>query len=292
VGRVPGRQAAVMVMSEKTQRPTLVIGGTGRVGRRVAERLTARGVPVRIGSRSGEPRFDWEDSSTWPAAVDGIHGAFIMYYPEIVVPGASAAIGQLAELAVDAGARRLVLLSARGVEEAQRAEDLIADLPVDWTFAVASAFDQNFDEGVFLDPLRAGVLPVPAGDVADPFVDVDDIADVAVAALTEEGHAGQRYEVTGPRLVTFHEAVAEIGKATGREIHYVPVTREQFANGLVEEAGEPRELAEFLAETVSAFFDGRNASVGDGVERALGRKPRDFVDWVREIAATGVWQAA
>jgi uncharacterized protein YbjT (DUF2867 family) len=122
--------------------------------------------------------------------------------------------------------------------------------------------------------------------------DVNDIADVAVAALTEEGHAGQRYEVTDPRLVTFHEAVAEIGKATGREIHYVPVTREQFANGLVEEAGEPRELAEFLAETVSAFFDGRNASVGDGVERALGRKPRDFFDWVREIAATGVWQAA
>jgi uncharacterized protein YbjT (DUF2867 family) len=249
-------------------------------------------VGVRIGSRSGEPPFDWEDSSTWPAAVGGIDGAFIMYYPEIEVPGASAAIGQLAELAVDAGARRLVLLSARGVEEAQRAEDAIADLPVDWTFAVASAFNQNFDEGVFLDPLRAGVLAVPAGDVADPFVDVNDIADVAVAALTEEGHAGQRYEVTGPRLVTFHEAVAEIGKATGREICYVPVTREQFANGLVEEAGEPRELAEFLAETVSAFFDGRNASLGDGVERALGRKPRDFFDWVREIAATGVWKAA
>lgn len=246
---------------------------------------------MRIGSRSAEPPFDWEDSSTWPAAVDGIHGVFIMYSPEIEVPGASVAIGQLAERAVDAGARRLVLLSARGVEEAQRAEDAIADLPVDWTFVVASSFNQNFDEGVFLDPLRAGVLTVPAGDVADPFVDANDIADVSVAALTEEGHAGQRYEVTGPRLVTFHEAVAEIGTVTGREIHYVPVTREQFADGLVEEAGEPRESAEFLAETVSAFFDGRNASVGDGVQRALGRKPRDFVDWVRETAATGVWKA-
>lgn len=280
-------------MSTKTeQHTTLVLGGTGRVGRRIADRLTARDLPVRIGSRSGEPPFDWEDRSTWAAAVDGVRAAFLVYYPEIDFPGASDAIRALSELAVDGGVRRLVLLSARGSDEARRCEEAIESLPVESTSVVASAFNQNFDEGVFLEPLRNGVLPVPAGNVAEPFVDVDDLADVAVAALTEDGHGGRRYEVTGPRLLTFHEAVGEIAKVSGREIRYLAVTPDQFASGLINDAGAPREFAELLAELLATFFDGRNASVGDGVERALGRKPRDFADWVRETAATGVWNVA
>jgi uncharacterized protein YbjT (DUF2867 family) len=271
---------------------TLVLGGTGRVGRRIADRLAERDIPVRIGSRSAEPPFDWEDRSTWAAALDGVGAAYLMYYPEIEFPGASEAIGALARLAVEKGVRRLVLLSARGQDEARRCEEAIAGLPVEWTVVAASAFNQNFDEGVFLEPLRQGLLPVPAGDVADPFVDIDDLADVAVAALTEDGHDGQRYEVTGPRLLTFHEAVAEIAEAAGREIRYLPVTVDQFTDGLVNEAGAPREFAELLSKLIGEFFDGRNASVGDGVERALGRKPRDFSDWVSEKAATGVWNVA
>jgi uncharacterized protein YbjT (DUF2867 family) len=274
------------------QQTTLVLGGTGRVGRRISDRLATRGVPVRLGSRSGEPPFDWEDRSTWSAAVDGVQAAYLMYYPEIEFPGASDAIRALSQLAVESGVRRLVLLSARGQDEARRCEEAIERLPVEWTSVVASAFNQNFDEGVFLEPLRSGVLPVPAGDVADPFVDVNDVADVAVAALTEDGHAGQRYEVTGPRLWTFHDAVGEIAKASGREIRYLPVTPEQFASGLSNGAGVPREFAELVADLLATFFDGRNASVGDGVERALGRRPRDFADWVRETAATGVWNGA
>jgi uncharacterized protein YbjT (DUF2867 family) len=281
------------VMTTQTeQQTTLVLGGTGRVGRRIAERLVKQDVPVRLGSRSGEPPFDWEDRSTWAAAVDGVQAAYLMYYPEIEFPGASEAIGALADLAVESGVRRLVLLSARGQDEARRAEEAIERLPVEWTSVVASAFNQNFDEGVFLGPLRNGVLPVPAGDVADPFVDVNDIADVVAAALTEDGHAGQRYEVTGPRLLTFHDAVGEIAAASDREIRYLPVTQEQFAAGLVAEAGAPPEFAALLADLLAQFFDGRNASLGDGVERALGRKPRDFADWVGEVAATGVWDVA
>jgi uncharacterized protein YbjT (DUF2867 family) len=271
------------------QQTTLVLGGTGRVGRRIADKLAARDVPVRIGSRSGEPPFDWEDRSTWAPALEGVEAAYLTYFPEVDFPGASDAIRALSELAVEGGTRRIVLLSARGQAEARRAEEAVERLPVDWTILAASAFNQNFDEGVFRAPLRSGVLPVPAGDVADPFVDVDDVADVAVAALTEDGHAGQRYEVTGPRLLTFHEAVAAIAAASGREIRYLPVTPEQFASGLVDEAGAPPELARLLAGLLGQFFDGRNASVGDGVERALGRPPRDFADWVREVAPTGVW---
>ncbi|MFI6522774.1 NmrA family transcriptional regulator [Spirillospora sp. NPDC050679] len=270
---------------------TLVIGGTGRIGRRVARRLTGRGVDVRVGSRSGEPPFDWEKPSTWADAFAGARSAFLMYYPEIEWPGAGDAVAAAAQQAVDAGVRRLVLLSARNQDEAVRCEEAVKGLPVEWTILAPASFNQNFDEGVFLEPLRRGVLALPAGDNADPFIDADDIADVAVAALTEDGHAGEYYELTGPRLWTFAEGVAEIARATGRELRYVPVTRDQFADAIVD-GGAPRAFAEPLATIVAEVFDGRNGSLADGVERALHRKPRDFADWVAEIAPTGVWDAA
>jgi uncharacterized protein YbjT (DUF2867 family) len=279
-------------MHSNDNRTTLVLGGTGRVGRRIVERLDRRGIPVRVGSRTGEPPFDWEAPETWPAAVEGAHAAYLMYYPEIEFPGAAERIGALAELAVERGVRRLVLLSARGQDEAREAEEAVRRLPVEWTILAASAFDQNFDEGVFLEPLLDGVLPVPAGDTPDAFVDVDDIADVATAALTEDGHAGRRYEVTGPRLLTLHEAVATIAEAAGRDMRYLPVTAQEFADGLVAEGAAPRDVADLLAGLLAQYFDGRNASVGDGVERALGRPPRDFADWARDVAATGVWKGA
>ncbi|MFF5449538.1 NmrA family transcriptional regulator [Streptomyces sp. NPDC012888] len=257
----------------------------------MTKRLVERGVNVRVGSRSGKPPFDWEDSSTWADAFTGVQSAYLMYYPEVEWPGASDAIATVAGLAVDAGVQRLVLLSARNQDEAVRCEDAVTALPVEWTIVAPASFNQNFDEGVFLEPLRQGVLALPAGDNADPFVDANDIADVVVAALTEEGHVGQRYELTGPRLWTFAEGVAEIAKATGRELRYEPITRQQFADAIVDD-GAPRAFADPLATLISEFFDGRNSSLADGVERALGRKPRDFADWVAEIARTGVWNAA
>ncbi|MFE2044233.1 NmrA family transcriptional regulator [Streptomyces sp. NPDC059477] len=270
---------------------TLVLGGTGRVGRRVTKRLAERGVDVRVGSRAGKPPFDWEDPSTWAAPFAGVRSAYLMYYPEVEWPGAGDAIATVARHAVDAGVRRLVLLSARNQEEAVRCEEAVTGLPVEWTIVAPASFNQNFDEGVFLEPLRQGVLALPAGGNADPFVDADDIADVVVAALTEDGHAGERYELTGPRLWTFAEGVQEIARATGRSLRYEPITRDQFADAIVAD-GAPRDFAEPLATLISEFFDGRNSSLADGVERALKRKPRDFADWVAEIAPTGVWDAA
>ncbi|MFJ6661230.1 NmrA family transcriptional regulator [Streptomyces sp. NPDC091377] len=270
---------------------TLVLGGTGRVGRRVTKRLIERRVKVRVGSRTGEPPFDWETPATWAGAFTGVQSAYLMYYPEVEWPGAGDAIATVAQLAVDAGVRRLVLLSARNQDEALRCEDAVKNLPVEWTIVAPASFNQNFDEGVFLEPLRQGVLALPAGDNSDPFVDADDIADVAVAALTEDGHVGERYELTGPRLWTFAEGVQEIAKATGRDLRYEPITRKQFAEAIVDD-GAPRDFAEPLATLISEFFDGRNSSLADGVERALHRKPRDFADWVAEIAPTGVWNTA
>jgi uncharacterized protein YbjT (DUF2867 family) len=266
---------------------TLVVGGTGKTGRRVAERLAARGVPVRVGSRSGEVPFDWEDRSTWATALRGASSAYVSFYPDLGVPGAAGAIEAFAELAVESGTRRLVLLSGRGEEEAQRAERALQESGAEWTIVRCSWFMQNFSESLFLEPVLAGAVALPADEKADPFVDADDIADVAVAALTEEGHEGQLYELTGPRLLTFADAVEEIERASGRPVRYVPIPMEAFAAALGEQE-VPADVVGLLRYLFSAVL-GNNAYLSDGVQRALGREPRDFGDYARDAAATGVW---
>jgi len=270
---------------------TLLLGGTGKTGRRVAERLTARGLPVRIGSRSGEPPFDWKDEATWAATLRDVQAAYVSYYPDLAIPGAVDAVRSFTDLAVENGVRRLVLLSGRGEEEAQRAEQVVQNSGAEWTILRSSWFSQNFSENYFLEPVLSGAVVLPAGNVGEPFIDADDIADVAVAALTENGHTSQLYELTGPRLLTFAEAVAEIATATGREIRYVQVSPEQYASALAEE-GVPAEFVWLVNYLFTTVLDGRNAHLTDGVQRALGRQPRDFSDYARDTAATGIWGGA
>jgi uncharacterized protein YbjT (DUF2867 family) len=271
---------------------TLVLGGTGKTGRRVAHRLAARGLPVRVGSRFGEPPFDWEDEATWMPALRDVGSVYISYFPDIAVPGAVEAVRSFAELAVGSGVWRLVLLSGRGEEEAQRAERVVQEVSekagAEWTIVRCSWFSQNFSENYLLEPILDGEVVLPAGDIPEPFADTDDIADVAVAALTEEGHTGQIYELTGPRLLTFAEAIAEISQASGRKIHFVPIAVEQYASVLAEQ-DVPAEYVWLLTYLFSEVLDGRNAYLTDGVRRALGREPRDFADYARDTAATGVW---
>ena len=271
------------------QDTTLVIGATGKTGRRVAERLRARDVPVRAGSRSGEPRFDWEDRSTWGPALDGATSAYVSFYPDLAVPGAPAAIAALAEAALESGTRRLVLLSGRGEEEAQRAEQALEASGVpEWTIVRCSWFNQNFSESDFLEPVLAGELALPAGAVPEPFVDVEDIADVATAALTEDGHAGRLYELTGPRLLTFDEALGEIGAAAGRQIRYVQVPLDAWAAEMAA-ADVPDDVVALMSYLFTEVLAGRNAQLASGVQEALGREPRDFRDFARATAAAGVW---
>jgi len=272
------------------QTPILVIGGTGKTGARVAARLEARGQEVRIGSRSADPSFDWDDRSTWGPALEGTRAAYISFFPDLAVPGAPEAVAALAREALAVGTRRLVLLSGRGEAEAQRAEAELAASGADWTVVRASWFAQNFSEAQFLEPLLAGELALPADAGREPFVDADDIADVAVAALTEPGHSGRVYEVTGPRLLTFGEAVAEIAEASGRELRYQPISMAAFETGAAE-AGEPEEVVALLRYLFTEVH-GHNVTIGDGVQRALGRPARDFSDYARDAAATGVWSAA
>jgi uncharacterized protein YbjT (DUF2867 family) len=267
---------------------TLVLGGTGKTGRRVVERLTERGVPTRIGSRSGRPPFDWEDRSTWAPVLEGVRSAYVTYYPDLAVPGSVEAVGSFADLAVRSGVRRLVLLAGRGEPEAEEAEDAVRASGADLTIVRSTWFAQNFSEDFWREGILNGELALPTGDVPEPFVDADDIADVAVAALTDDRHIGELYELTGPRLLTFAEAVDEIARAAGREIRYVPISIEGFA-AAASAAGVPGEVVDLLTYVFGEVLDGRNAHLADGVQRALGREPRDFGDYARDAAASGVW---
>ena len=276
--------------TENTQetKTTLVLGGTGKTGRRVVERLAARDLPTRVGSRSGEGPFDWEEEATWGPALQNVGSVYVSYYPDLAVAGAVAAVRSFAELAVESGVRRLVLLSGRGEPEAERAEAAVRDSGADLTILRSTWFMQNFSEDYMLEHVLSGEIRLPAGNVPTPFLDADDIADVAMAALTEDRHAGQLYELTGPRSLTFAEAAAEIAEATGREIRYVPVSLEEHAAEAAEH-GVPAEVVELLTYLFSEVVDGRNANTTDGVQRALGREPRDFTDYAQETAASGVW---
>lgn len=277
------------VMTERTQdlNPILVIGGAGKTGRRIVERLTERGVPVRAASRSTTPSFDWTDESGWAAALAGARAAYIAYQPDLAFPGAPEAITRLCELAAAAGVEKLVLLSGRGEEAAEVCERIVQGAGPKWTIVRCGWFSQNFSESFLLDSVLAGEIALPAGDAVEPFVDADDIADVAVAALTEDGHDGEVYELTGPRLLSFHDVAAEISKAGDSDVAYIPLTPEQYADAL-REHGMRREFGDLFAQ----ILDGRNAHLTDGVRRALGRDPKDFADYARDTAATGVWGVA
>jgi uncharacterized protein YbjT (DUF2867 family) len=277
-----------MTNHAQDQSTILVLGATGKTGSRVVERLQARGVPTRAGSRSAQPRFDWEDRDTWAPALSGVAAVYVTYYPDLAVPGAPEAVGELALLAREQGVQRLVLLSGRGEEEAQRSEEVVKQAGIDWTILRSSWFDQNFSEGFLVDSVLEGAVALPVGGVREPFVHADDLVDIAVAALTEDGHTGQLYEVTGPRLMTFGDAAAEIAAATGREVRFETVPMEAFEAGLGQHGLSADEVW-LVTYLFTEVLDGRNESLADGVQRALGREPRDFADYVRTTVAAGVW---
>ena len=271
-------------------KPILVIGATGKTGRRVAAKLEAKGVPVRRGSRNSATPFDWEAPETWDPALNGVRSAYVTYFPDLAFLGAMEKLESLCETAKDAGVDHLVLLSGRGEHHARMGEEVVRNSGVDFTIVRAAWFAQNFSEGYLRDPILEGVLPMPGGDVAEPIIDIDDIADVAVAALTADGHRGELYEVTGPRLMTFADMAAELSSAIGHPIQHIPICFEDF-HAYVAQAG-----GDFVADVFTAIaretLDGRNAHTTDGVMRALGRRPRDFADFAQRAAASGTWVSA
>ncbi|KQZ70551.1 MULTISPECIES: hypothetical protein [unclassified Nocardioides] len=267
----------------------LIIGGTGKTGRRVASLLHDRGLPVTSLSR---PTFDWNDPATWSSVERPADSAYLTFAPDLTFPGAPEAVAEVADRMARAGVRRIVLLSGRGEAQAQRAEDLVAAAAqrygAGWGVVRCAFFMQNFDESLFAEPLAAGHLAFTAGEVSEPFVDLDDVAEVAVALMLGEAPADRAYELTGPRLLTFPEATADIAAALGQPITYEQVTAEQLVADLVG-AGLPRDEAGGLAELFGEILDGHNAHLADGVREALGRPARDFADYARRAVTAGAW---
>jgi uncharacterized protein YbjT (DUF2867 family) len=263
------------------------LGGTGKTGSRVEQRLRARGVKTRVASRRGTPPFDWNDPSTFAPVLSGASSAYVTFYPDLASPGAAESIGALTQAAVKAGVRKLVLLSGRGEPQTAASEAAVCQSGLEWTILKASWFAQNFSEGHFRDPVMSGEFVFPGADAGEPFIDVDDIADVATLALTTSGHAGKVYDLTGPRLLTFPEAISEVARASGRSIRYVPVTPAEY--GGVLRGALPDEDIDFMVELFTGLLDGHNATVSPDVERLLGRPGSDFRDFVRDAARAGAW---
>ncbi|MEZ5490446.1 MAG: NAD(P)H-binding protein [Gammaproteobacteria bacterium] len=278
-------------MHNLDQKFTLVTGGTGKTGRRIVENLKTMGKPVRVGSRSSSPSFDWNNESRWDECLENVEAVYISYAPDLAMPGATDTIKAFVDLAVAKGVKRLVLLSGRGEEEAQACEQIVINSGLEWTIVRASWFFQNFSEGAFIDMVLGGQIALPAGDTQEPFVDVDDISEVATAALSQDRHNGQIYELTGPRLMRFTDIAADLSAAIGREITYLDVPHDAFVNE-VKASGAPQDVVWMLDYLFATVLDGRNSSLTDGVKRALGREPRDFRLFAREVAKTGLWRVA
>ncbi|MEU2280783.1 NmrA family NAD(P)-binding protein [Streptomyces sp. NPDC013178] len=278
-------------MTQNTVRDMTVVvtGATGRTGGRVARAAEAAGLTVRAASRA--TGFDWGDRSTWARALRGADAAYLAFPTDVGSPEAARAVGEIAREAVGLGVGRLVLLSARGEERALPTEEALRESGARWTIVRAAWFAQNFSEGPLVEELRlGGSLVFPAAeDLREPFVDVRDIADVVVAALTSgDRYVGKEIDVTGPRLLTWGEAVAEIAGATGRELKYLPVPVREYHARLTA-FGVPPQEADFLVGLFEELLDGRNAHLSDGVREVLGREPRDVADFAREAAGAGTW---
>jgi len=270
--------------------PILVIGGNGKTGRRVVERLHKQGHIVRSASRSSSPGFDWHHDANWGEVLGGVKALYVTYHPDLSVPGASDHIRALLTVAKRQGVERIVLLSGRGEEEAQLCERLVLNSSIPATIVRCGWFNQNFTESFFKDLLMAGTLAVPNADIGEGYIDADDIADVATVALTEDGHAGEIYELTGPELLTFRDIANIWTDVTGRETTVIDVSREAFVEGL-KAAQFPEDLVQLVDYLFNEVLDGRNAHLSNGVQRALGRPPRDFRSFLQKAHLSGTFSS-
>ena len=269
--------------------PVLIVGKTAKTGLRVEQRLQALGYATRGVARSTSPAFDWEDRSTWRAAMEGTRAAYVTFYPDLAVPGAEQKISEFLDLAKQAGLEHVVLLSGRGEKGAERAEAVLANSGLDWNVVRASWFMQNFSEGFMIEGILNGELMLPAGDIVEPFIDIDDIADVAVAALTRPELKNRLFEVSGPRALTFAQCAEEISEAVGYPVKFTRISIDEFLQALREQ-GLSEEMLWLMNELFTVVFDGRNSTPASGVAEALGRPATDFSEYLRKVMATGAWE--
>ena len=267
---------------------TLIIGKNGKTGSRVDTLLQSAGHQTRAVSRSTEPSFDWLKPEGWFEVMQGCDSAYVCFQSDLAVPAAKGAIAEFIRLAKKAGIRHIVLLSGRGEEGAQQAERLVINSGLNWNVVRASWFAQNFSEGFLIEGILSGRVALPAGDVPEPFIDADDIADVAFACLTKQDLTNQLFEVTGPEVLTFRDCVEIISEVIQRPIGFFPMTAEKFLFTLKQQ-GTPEDVLWLMNELFTVVMDGRNSHVVNGVEKALGRPATCFREYVLKTAASGAW---
>jgi uncharacterized protein YbjT (DUF2867 family) len=289
-------------MPEPASRTTyLVTGATGNIGSRVVERLLRGGERPRVlvrdaakaarryGDRVDVRVGDFDDSASLSAAVDGVDVVFL------VTAGADLAEKdkRAADVAKSAGVRLLVKLStddvAHGVGTGvwhREGEAAIRDSGVGFVFVQPSGFMDNFLN--WADAIKAdGVIRCAAGEGVIPFIHCDDIADVAIAAMTEPHYAGQSLPVTGPEALSFAEMTAKVGAAIGRELRFEPRSEDDERRAQAA-WGSPQAMIEARLSIFRAMRDGRLTAVSDNVTKILGREPISFDQWAQQNAAAFV----
>lgn len=267
----------------------LVIGGTGKTGRRVVENLKKQNHNVRVGSRSNTPSFDWDNTDTYAQALKGMDRAYITYYPDLAVPGAKEAIAALTKVALKEGLEKVVLLSGKGETEAEACEDIVANSGLNYTLVRASWFNQNFSESFFLEPILAGHVALPMAETRIPFVDADDIADVVAKVLIDDSYNNQTITVTGPRRLTLRQTIEAIAETTAREILFQAISIEDYEEGM-KASGLPDDYVWLFSYLFREVLGNQaNQVVSHDIERVLGRKALDFSEFVNRTAETGIW---
>ncbi|TGK87717.1 NmrA family transcriptional regulator [Leptospira noumeaensis] len=268
---------------------TLIIGSSGKTGSRILSRLENAGYPARLGSRKVTPAFDWEKPEEWESVVQGVDQVYISFQPDLAVPSSLKAIQTLVDVCKKNKVKRLVLLSGRGEPEARACEQVVQKSGLEWTILRASWFYQNFSEGMFQEQILGGTVLFPQITTKEPFVDLDDLADLALDSLITDKHRNKLYELTGPELWSFREAFAFIAEVTNQTIPFEEMPLDEYISTL-KGFGVPENVTWLIDYLFRTVLDGRNESLVNDLELALGRKPKDFRTYVKETAKSGIWK--
>jgi uncharacterized protein YbjT (DUF2867 family) len=269
----------------------LVTTPTGKVGSEVVRLLREKGIKHRIGARTVEKaqkefpdseivRFDYQDESTLKAALQGVDTVYL------ASPGAAPAEPEkrLVDLAKAGGVKRIVKLSAMGVDQNDAAplrqvEKYIEASGLQWTHVRPSFFMQNYSVAQ-AQSIRNGSFAEPADNARTPFIDARDIAEVAVKALTEDGHHGKAYALTGPELLSRAQVAEKLSQGIGKPVQYVPITDQQFREAM--KAYMPPPVLELMSALYAGVRAGWTEVKTDTVQQVLGRPPRSFDEFVKD----------
>jgi uncharacterized protein YbjT (DUF2867 family) len=271
----------------------LVTTPTGKVGQEVAKQLLATGASVRVGAHTPEKArvlnlngaeivpFSFEDEASAKAALQNMDALYLAFpssmsaeYPKRVI-----------EFAKDAGVKRIVMLSAKGVENSEadlrQVEKYLEASGLEYTILRPAWFFQNFNTGQLEYIRQAGAIIEPSGDGKTSFIDTRDIAAVAVKALNENGHHGKAYALTGSKAHDRNEVAKAISDATGNNVVYQSLTDEEFrARANAEQWPVP--VMEIMSWLYGGVREGWTQDTTDTVKQLLGREPMSLEQYAND----------